>query len=263
MRNEKPYLSEEHAVVTGGGRGIGAAIADELARLGASVTLMGRNMEALETHAAYIARTHETPVAAVRCDVSEAISIELAFAEARAKFGDPYVLVNNAGLGMAARVGKTSLEMWQRTLAVNLTGPFLCIQHVLPAMIELRGGRIINIASTAGLAGYSKLAAYTASKHGLVGLTRALALEVAKLGITVNAVCPGYTETDMAQSAVDNMVTALKKTPSEAREIIVSQIPRGVITQPSEVASLVGWLCAPDARAVTGQAIAVDGAELA
>ncbi len=263
MHDDAPYLKEEHAVVTGGGRGIGAAIADELARHGASITLMGRTRSTIDAEAARIAGVYGTPVAAVVCDVSDAVSVETAFAEARQTFGDPYVLVNNAGMGDAARLAKTSSELWHRTMAVNLTGPFLCIQHVLPAMIEVRGGRIINIASTAGLKGYSKLGAYCASKHGLVGLTRSLALEVAKLGITVNAICPGYTETDLAQVAVDNMVGALKMTAQEARSSIVSMIPRGAITQPREVASLVGWLCAPDAKAVTGQAIAVDGGELA
>jgi NAD(P)-dependent dehydrogenase (short-subunit alcohol dehydrogenase family) len=263
MGGDAPYLQGKHAVVTGGGRGIGAAIADELARHGASLTLMGRTRATIDGEAARIAKVYRTPVAVVVCDVSQPEAIEAAFAEARRQFGDPYVLVNNAGMGDAARLTKTSLEVWRRTLAVNLTGPFLCMQRVLPAMIEARAGRIINIASTAGLTGYSKLGAYCASKHGLVGLTRSVALEVAKHGVTVNAICPGYTETDLAQVAVDNMVGALKMSPEDARSAIVSKIPRGTLTQPREVASLVGWLCAPDANAVTGQAIAIDGGELA
>ena len=256
------YLTGRHAVVTGGGRGIGAAIAAELARLGALLTLMGRTAQHLEERAAVLAAEYGGETVAIRCDVREADSVAEAFEAARQRFGDPYVLVNNAGQADSAPFMDTSRELWDRMLAVNLTAHYLCIQQALPAMIAARAGRIINIASTAGLRGYSKTAAYCASKHGVVGLTRALALETAKLGITVNAVCPGYTETDMAQAAVDNLVVALGKTPDEARQMLVRVIPRGTLIQPAEVANAVGWLCSPGATAITGQAIAVAGGEV-
>jgi NAD(P)-dependent dehydrogenase (short-subunit alcohol dehydrogenase family) len=256
------YLTGRHAVVTGGGRGIGAAIAAELARLGASLTLVGRTLSVLEERAAALRSEFGTQIAAVRCDVGDECSVADAFEAGRRRFGEPYVLVNNAGQADSAPFMQTTRELWDRMLAVNLTAQYLCIQQVLPPMLEARAGRIINIASTAGLKGYTKTAAYCASKHGVVGLTRALALETAKLGVTVNAICPGYTETDMAQLAVDNVVAALGKTPEEARQMVARVIPRGTLIQPAEVANAVAWLCSPGASAITGQAIAVAGGEV-
>ena len=256
------YLTGRHAVVTGGGRGIGAAIAAELARLGARVTLMGRTVRQLEERAAALGAEFGAEAAAVVCDVAKAESVAQAFDSARQRFGDPYVLVNNAGQAAGAPFLETSCELWDRMLAINLTGQFLCARQVLPAMVAARAGRIVNIASTAGLKAYTNTAAYCVSKHGVVGLTRALALETAKLGITVNAVCPGYTETDMTQLAVDNLVAARGKTPEEARQMVVRVIPRGTIIQPAEVANAVAWLCSPGASAVTGQAIVAAGGEV-
>jgi NAD(P)-dependent dehydrogenase (short-subunit alcohol dehydrogenase family) len=143
---------------------------------------------------------------------------------------------------------------------VNLTGAFLCIREVLPEMIAAKAGRIVNVASVAGLRGAGRVAAYSASKHGLLGLTRSVALEVASLGITVNAVCPGYTDTDMARKAVDNLMKA-GRSEEEARAMIMRTIPRGSLIRPEEVASTIGWLCSPEASAITGQAIAVAGGE--
>lgn len=255
------YLTGRHAVVTGGGRGIGAAVADELARLGAAVTLMGRNAARLQAHAADIGRLYGVPARAVSCDVADEASVREAFARAR-DVHHPDILVNNAGQAAAAAFAETPREVWDRMLAVNLTGTYLCTREVLPAMLEARWGRIVNVASTAGLRGYPKTAAYTAAKHGVVGMTRALALETAKLGVTVNAVCPGYTDTDMAAAAVDNLVRDLGKSPDEARRMITRVNPMGRLIAPAEVAAAVGWLCSPAASGVTGQALAVAGGEV-
>jgi NAD(P)-dependent dehydrogenase (short-subunit alcohol dehydrogenase family) len=252
------YLGGRHAIVTGGGRGIGAAIADELGRLGADLTLMGRDLERLEAHADALRERHGVRVQALACDVADENSVRDAFARA----GDAAILVNNAGQSAATAFADTPREVWDRMLAVNLTGTFLCTREVIAAMAAARWGRVVNVASTAGLRGYPKTAAYTAAKHGVVGLTRALALETAKLGITVNAVCPGYTDTDMAAAAVGNLVRELGKTEEEARKMITRVNPMGRLIDPAEVAAAVGWLCSPAASGVTGQALAVAGGEV-
>lgn len=256
------HLTGTHAIITGGGRGIGAAIADELARLGASVTLMGRSRDVLEAHASCVAERFGVRTRSVLCDVADEDSVSAAFAEARDGLGAPYVLVNNAGQAEGASVLDTSLEMWNRLLAVNLTGTFLCSRAVLPDMLEAATGRIINIASTAGLRGSSRITAYCASKHGVVGFTRALAAETAKRGITVNAVCPTYTDTDMSERAAENVSAGTGRSLEEARELLTRPIPIGRLVRPTEIASLVGWLCAPEAAAVTGTAIPVAGGEV-
>ena len=262
MEDDGAYLSGQHAVVTGGGRGIGAAVAEELARLGAALTLMGRDPGPLEEHARQLTVRHGVRAGAIQCDVTDEVSVASAFSAARERLGRVHVLVNNAGQSAASPFADTTRETWERMLAVNLTGVFLCTREVLPAMTQAREGRIVNVASTAGLRGYPKTAAYCAAKHGVIGLTRSLALETAKTGITVNAVCPGYTDTDMARAAADNLVQALGKTPEEARQMIARTIPRGTLIQPEEVASAVAWLCSPGASAVTGQAVVVAGGEV-
>ena len=255
------FLAGRHAVVTGGGRGIGAAIADELARLGARVTIMGRDVAALERHAADVAARRGAELRAVRCDVADEESVERAFDEARAAFGDPFVLVNNAGQGTGATLAETTRATWDALVAVNLTGTFLCTRRVLPAMLAARAGRIVNVASTAGVRGYGRLAAYSATKHGVVGLTRAVADQAAKYGVTANALCPGFTDTDMAQDAMNNIVRGLGKTPEEARAMLARTTPRGALIEPAEVASAVAWLCSPGASAVNGQAIVLNGGD--
>ena len=255
-------LRGRHAIVTGGGRGIGAAIATELARLGARLTLLGRDSGALDRHAKVLRAEERTDVAAFSCDVADEDSVAEAFRQAHAVHGDAYVLVNNAGQAESATFTETTRALWQRMLDINLTGAFLCTQHALPAMIAARAGRIVNIASTAGVRGYARMAAYCVSKHGLVGLTRALAQETAKHGVTVNAVCPGYTDTNMARQAVDNLVAARGVTPDEALKMLTRLNPRGMLTRPEEVAGAVAWLCSPAAAAVTGEAIVVAGGEV-
>lgn len=258
---ETGFLRGRHAIITGGGKGIGAAIATALAGKGADLTLLGRDRKALESHGAKLAERFQVRVQSLECDVADAKSIERAFSAAIEKFGVPFILVNNAGQAEAASFVDNSREMWDRTLAVNLTGTALCSQQVVAGMMKAGSGRIINIASTAALKGYTKMAAYCASKHGVVGLTRALALETVKFGVTVNAVCPGYTETDMAKRAIENVKAALGKSDDEARKILLRQNPRGTFIQPEEVADEVLRLCAPEAAEITGQAIPIAGGE--
>jgi NAD(P)-dependent dehydrogenase (short-subunit alcohol dehydrogenase family) len=232
-------LSGKHAVVTGGGRGIGAAIAAALREAGARVTVMGRTRVADESW--------------IECDVADPDSVKRAFAQA----GPAAILVNNAGQADAAAFMKTDLDLWRRMLDVNLTGAFLCTQAALPGMLAARFGRIVNIASVAGLEGFSHGAAYCASKHGIVGLTRALATELAKEPVTVNAVCPGYTETDIVKKAVSNLM-ARGGSEEEARARLAASNAQGRLLTPGEVADAVLPLCAPG-NAVTGEAILVDG----
>ncbi len=255
-------LRGSHAIVTGGGHGMGAAIARALADQGCNLTLMGRDRQRLEDTAAHLANQDEVEVHTVACDVGDATSIERAFQSARQRLGAAHILVNNAGVAEGASFLDTSRELWERTLAVNLTGAFLCTQAVLPGMLAAQSGRIVNIASTAGLKGYTRISAYCASKHGLIGLTRALAAEVARHGITVNAVCPAYTEGEMSARAVDSIAHARNLSADEARQRMERLIPIGRLIRPEEVAHAVVWLCSPAAAAMTGQAIAVAGGEV-
>ena len=255
-------LSGQHAVITGGGRGIGAAIAVELARLGANLSLMGRTLETLTTQRDVLLLEYEREVATIAVDVTEAKAVERAFAEAGDALGPPSILVNNAGAADSRPFRRTSPEQWQRMLDINLTGPALCTGHVLDGMIEAGYGRIINIASTAGLKGYAYVAAYTASKHGLVGLTRALALELATSGVTVNAVCPGFTDTDLTTASIETIVSQTGRSPDDARAELTRFNPQNRLIEPWEIARTVAWLALPESSAITGQALVVAGGEV-
>jgi NAD(P)-dependent dehydrogenase (short-subunit alcohol dehydrogenase family) len=195
-------------------------------------------------------------------DVTSAASVAQAFAQARARFGAVAILVNNAGQATSAPFLKIDDDHWQRMLAVNLTGTWHCMQEALPAMLDAGWGRIVNVASTAGLTGYAYVAAYCAAKHGVVGLTRAVALEVAARGVTVNAVCPGYTDTDIVRDAVANIVARTGRSAPQAQAELAAANPQGRLVQPGEVADSVAWLCGPAASAINGQAIAVAGGEV-
>lgn len=255
--NTQP-LAGKHAVVTGGGRGIGAAIAAELAQAGARLTLMGRGRAQLELQA----RKLEGQVHVETCDVTDPGDVKRAFEGAVHALGDVAILVNNAGQAESQPFARIDLGLWRRMLEVNLTGTFLCTQAALPGMLGAGWGRVVNIASTAGLRGYPYVSAYCAAKHGVIGLTRSLALELAKKNVTVNAVCPGYTETDMVEASVVNIVQKTGRTAAEARAELARANPQGRLVEPEEVAQAVLWLCLPGSAALTGQAVAVAGGEV-
>jgi NAD(P)-dependent dehydrogenase (short-subunit alcohol dehydrogenase family) len=253
-------LSGHHAVVTGAGRGIGAAIAAQLAAHGATLTLMGRNADVLQATAKTLPDSARAQV--VTCDVTDEASVSAAFESARAGLGRITILVNNAGQAESAPFAKTTLGQWQRMLAVNLTGTFLCTQAALADVQASGRGRIVNIASTAGQRGYAYVSAYVAAKHGVIGLTRSLALELAARGVTVNAVCPGYTETDIVRESIDRIVARTGRSAEEARAELVKGNPQGRLVTPDEVANAVVWLCSDGASSITGQAISVSGGEV-
>lgn len=253
-------LAGKHAFVTGGGRGIGAAIARQMLLSGASVTIAGRNREVLEATVADLSTLGEIGCAVI--DVGQRDSVAQAFAAARERFGPVAILVNNAGQAESAPFLKTGEDMWNRMLTVNLTGTYHCTGEALPDMLAARWGRVVNVASTAGLTGYGYVAAYCAAKHGVVGLTRSLALEVATKGVTVNAVCPGYTETDIVRDAVANIVAKTGRSEQEALRQLAATNPQGRLVQPGEVASAVLWLCMPGSGSMNGQSIAIDGGEV-
>jgi NAD(P)-dependent dehydrogenase (short-subunit alcohol dehydrogenase family) len=256
-------LAGRHAVVTGAARGIGNAIAQVLAGAGARVSLLGRNIETLKAAAAKITAAHpQCELATIPADVSDGAAIREAVSRARARFGAVHILINNAGQAQSAPFLKTDEALWQRMLAVNLTGTYLCCREVLPDMLKGTFGRIVNIASTAGLRGYAYVAAYTASKHGVVGLTRALALEVAPHGITVNALCPGYTDTDIVTSAIDTIVRETGRSAEDARAILVRGNPQRRLIEPQEVAQAALWLCGRETASITGQCLAIAGGEV-
>jgi len=250
-------LKGRHALVTGGGRGIGLAIARALLSEGASVTLLGRDRGRLESAAAGL----NGVVAIETADVVEPKQVVAAFTAAAERAGAIDILVNNAGQAVSRPLVKTDPAFWHQLLGANLTGTFLCTQQVLPAMLERSYGRIINVASTAGLKGYAYCTAYCAAKHGVVGFTRALALEVAARNVTVNAVCPGYTETDIVRDAVANIRAKTGRSEQEAVATLIASNPQGRLVQPDEVANTVLWLCLPGSDSVTGQSIGISGGE--
>ena len=254
-------MTGRHVVVTGAARGIGAAIAHLLAADGHRLTLLGRRLDALQALAASLPGIHHCAVA----DVSNEAQVQAAFDSARAALGPVWGLVNNAGQAESAPLQRTSAELWQRMLAVNLTGSFLCCRAALADLLAAGGhgpGRIVNIASTAGQRGYAYVAAYSAAKHGVVGLTRSLALELAASGVTVNAVCPGYTETDLLRESLANVVAKTGRSPEQARAEFAAGNPQRRIVQPEQVADAVRWLLGEGAAAVTGQCISVCGGEV-
>ena len=255
-----PALVGKHALVTGGATGIGLAIAQALLVQGVKVTISGRTESTLIDA---VNSLHENGQIAYVCmDVSDSASVAAGFRAAVDEFGTIDILINNAGQASSAPFLKTTEAQWQQMLAVNLTGTFLCTQQALPAMLTQSWGRIVNVASTAGLKGYAYVAAYAAAKHGVIGLTKSLALEVAQKGVTVNAVCPGYTETDIVREAIANIMAKTGRTEEQARAELAAGNPQKRLIQPEEVADAVLWLCSPASASQNGQSIAVAGGEV-
>jgi len=245
-----------HALVTGGGRGIGRVIAAQLAGAGAVVTVIGRQRAALdETMAA--GHAHFSDVA----DVADQAAVSAAISRAAAR--QPIdILIANAGVAESAPFAKSDAALFQRMLDVNFMGVVHAIQAALPTLKERPRGRIIAIASTAGLKGYAYVSAYTAAKHAVIGLVRSLALELAHTPITVNAVCPGFTDTDLVAGSIDNIMKKTGRSHEEAVAELAKHNPQGRLVTPQEVADTVLWLCGEGASAITGQAIAVAGGEV-
>jgi 3-hydroxybutyrate dehydrogenase len=249
------------AVITGGGRGVGAAVAMQLAKAGVHVLVAARTTAEIEDVAARI-RANGYKADAEACDVSDSESVDRLAGRAVERMGHVDVLINNAGVALASAVHKTSLDDWNRMFRVNATGAFLCLKAFLPGMVERRWGRVVNVASIAGLTADRYIAAYAASKHALVGLTRAAAAEVATQCVTVNAVCPGYLATGMTQESVERIMRTTGRTREQALEAILQTTPQKRLIEPEEVAEAVTYLCGDAARGVNGATLVIDGGEL-
>ncbi len=246
------------AFITGGGRGIGRAIGLTFARAGASVVLAARTLTQVDAAAEDI-RREGGEAAGVVCDVTSAESVRAAHAAAVDRFGRVDILVNNAGIVTSARFTKTDEALWQRTLEVNLTGTYRCTWVALPSMVERGFGRVINVASIAGKVGHPYTTAYCASKHGVVGFTRALALEVARRGVTVNAICPGFVDTEMTADTIATIVGVTGRQAADVRATLEALSPQQRLMTAGEVAAIALFLAGDEAYGINGQAINLDG----
>ena len=246
-------LAGRHALITGGGSGIGAAVAEQLGAAGANLSLLGRRPAPLQ---AVAERTGGT---AFPCDVADWAAIGAAFAQAREANGPIDLLIVNAGIGDSAPFDRMRREAWDRMLAVNLTAPFDCVQQALPDLLASEAGRIVFVASVAGLRGVPYAAHYAASKHGLIGLMRSLALEFAKTALTVNAVCPGFVDTPMTDQSVARIREKTGRSEEDSRAAIATMNASGRLVSPESVAAMVLTLCLPQSRDITGAALTIDG----
>lgn len=244
------------ALVTGGGRGIGAAVARRLAEAGATVVVCGRTEAEIDEVAASVDGV------AVAADLGDRASTDAMLAKVAARAGRVDVLVNNAGVAASAPLARTRDESWDHMMEVNATAAFRITRALAPAMIEAGWGRIVNVASNAGVSGYAYTVAYCAAKHAMVGMTRALAVDLAPTGVTINAICPGWVDTRMAEDAAQRISDKTGRSPEEARSALAKMSPQGRIIAPEEVAHLVAALCADGARGVNGQAIVIDGGQV-
>lgn len=260
MSASNAALSGRHALVTGASRGIGAAIAAALSADGARLSLIGRDAARLAKICAELGGADRA--AAIVADITRGEAVREAFSTARRQFGPVHVLVNNAGQAASAKFTDTDEALWNRILGVNLTGTYLCTREALPDMLQAGFGRIVNIASIAGLRGAAYLSAYATSKHAVIGLTRSLALEYATRNITVNAVCPGYTDTDIVKEAIANIMKKTGRSESEALAALTATNPQRRLIAPVEIGNAVLWLCRPGAESVTGQSIVIAGGEV-
>ncbi len=250
-------LSGRHALVTGGGRGIGRAVAAALAASGATVTVLGRQQAALEDA---VAAGHARGF--ITADVTDPAAVGAAIKAAEAERGPIDILIANAGGAETAPFGKTEPAQFRRMFDLNVLGIVHCAQAVLPGMMARKFGRVVAVASTAGLKGYAYVSAYVTSKHAVVGLIRSLAVETAKSGVTVNAVCPSFTDTDLVRESVAAITKKTGKSEADVIAQYVKDVPMGRLIQPQEVAAAVLYLCSPDAQAVTGTALTVAGGEI-
>ncbi len=258
---ERP-LAGQHAIVTGASKGIGAAVAARLATAGANLTLTARYPETISAYADALANEHGVAASGIAADATKPDQVAHAVQTGIAMHGAPAILVNNAGGTESAPFSEETLERWTHNLTFNLTSVFIATQAVLPAMIDAGYGRVINMASTAGLTGYAYVPAYCAAKHGVIGLTRSLALEVARKGVTVNAVCPGYTRTPMVEDAINKVAQESGRSREETESAFARRNPQKRLIEPDEVADAVLWLALPSSSSINGQSVAVAGGEV-
>lgn len=251
-------LAGKVALVTGGGRGIGRSVALALAEAGADVAVVARSAGELEETAEAVRKLGRRALA-LPLDVTDSAAVTRAVEQVSESLGPVLALVNNAGVAPSLKFHETTDELWHRTMNINMSGAFFFSRAVLPAMLTAGWGRIVNVASTAGKVGYLYNAAYVASKHGMMGLTRALAVEVARKGITVNAVCPGFVDTDIVKAGVENIVSKTGRSPEDARKALEGMSPQGRLMSPAEIAATVAYLMSDAARGINGQGIVIDG----
>jgi len=257
---DKNALEGKVALITGGGRGIGRAIALTLAKHGATVAVASRSEDQTASVAQEIKNLTGKEAFPLVCDVSDSKSVQQMFS----KLGNDLklevnILVNNAGMAESATIANTSDELWTRHIAINLSGTFFCTRAAVPAMVSKGWGRIINIASIAGKTGAPYTTAYSASKHGVLGLTRSVALELANAGVTINAICPGYVETEMVSRGVDRITTKTGRSAEETLELLRKMNPQNRFVTVDEVAAMALLLASENGRGINGQAINIDG----